>query len=348
MTRALLLTPSRGYGGGVERYAETLDWALRSQGVECHRIDLNSRGLAAHAQLLAQAREHLRANEVPVRLLVAHPALLPVASLLANEPANAGMSVLCHGIDVWGARPRIRGWLEAVLMHGSRVRVVAVSSFTAGVLSKTRMAGILPPGLSRDWFDTLVGASRAARKPNRGIVVVTVFRLADWRDKGLLELLQAIVGLGRADIRLVVCGCGEAPTELRRLLARYDWCTLLIGLSDRDLALQLASADLLILATRTRRSRHPYGEGFGMVLLEAQVAGTPVVAPAYGGSSDAFIDHVTGIAPADESADALRNILGWLLKDPAQLEHMGRQAADWARQCFAPEIYARRAVKALM
>jgi phosphatidylinositol alpha-1,6-mannosyltransferase len=348
MTRALLLTPSRGCGGGVERYAETVDWALRSQGVECHRIDLKGRGPAAHAQILAQSREHLRASDVPTRLLVAHPALLPVASLLANERANCGISVLCHGIDVWGRGPRIRGWLEAVLMHGPRVRVIAVSSFTAGVLSKTRMSGVLPPGLSQGWYDTLVGASRTVREPNPGIVLVTVFRLADWRDKGLPELLRAVADLDRRDIRVVVCGCGGAPTELRQMLARYDWCTLLIGLSDHDLALQLAAADLLILATRTRRGRRPYGEGFGMVLLEAQVAGTPVVAPAYGGSSDAFMDHVTGIAPADESADALRNILGWLLKDPAQLEYMGRRAADWARQCFAPETYAQRAVKALM
>jgi phosphatidyl-myo-inositol dimannoside synthase len=348
MTRALLLTPSRGCGGGVERYAETLDWALRSQGVESHRIDLKGRGLAAHAQLLAQTREHLRASDVPVRLLVAHPALLPVASLLANERANCGISVLCHGIDVWGTRLRLRGRLESVLMHRPRVRVVAVSSFTAGVVSKTCMASVLPPGLSQGWYDTLVGASRAVREPNRGIVAVTVFRLADWRDKGLPELLRAVADLGRRDVRVVVCGCGEVPTELRRLLARYDWCTLLIGLSDRELALQLAAADLLILATRTRHGRRPYGEGFGMVLLEAQVAGTPVVAPAYGGSSDAFIDHVTGVAPADESSDALRNILDWLLKDPAQLELMGRQAADWARQCFAPETYAHRAIMALM
>lgn len=132
------------------------------------------------------------------------------------------------------------------------------------------------------------------------------------------------------------------------MIGEHGCCTLRSGLSDQDLALQLATADLLILATRTRRGRRACGEGFGLVLLEAQVAGTAVVAPAYGGSKDAFIEHITGVAPVDETAAALANVLDRLLKDPTRLEQMGERAAEWARECFAPESYALRAVAALM
>ena len=98
-------------------------------------------------------------------------------------------------------------------------------------------------------------------------------------------------------------------------MAGRKWCSLRPGLSDRELAHQLADADLFVLATRTRRGRSASGEGFGLALLEAQVAGTPVVGPAYAGSRDAYVDRVTGVAH-DESSDALATALDQLLRDP--------------------------------
>ena len=107
-------------------------------------------------------------------------------------------------------------------------------------------------------------------------------------------------------------------------------------------------ADLFVLATHIEYGHSAVGEGFGLVLVEAQVAGTPVVAPAYGGSRDAYVEGVTGTAPADESAEALTRTLHDLLKDPARLEWMGGQAAQWSRQAFAPERYAQLAVRRLL
>ena len=145
-----------------------------------------------------------------------------------------------------------------------------------------------------------------------------------------------------------VCGTGEPPHDLRELVSRYHWCMLRPGLNDGCLARELADADLFVLATRTRCGRCPSGEGFGMALLEAQVAGTPVVGPAFGGSHDAFVDPVTGLAPADETAGALVAVLAQLLQDRAHLEWMGKQAAEWARNCFLPQRYAVRAAGRLL
>ena len=96
------------------------------------------------------------------------------------------------------------------------------------------------------------------------------------------------------------------------------------------------------------RGRRASGEGFGLVLLEAQLAGTPVVAPAYGGSHDTFIDQVTGTAPADESPEALARVLNAMLSDPDRLARMGQRAGEWARQAFAPDRYAALVVDRLL
>jgi phosphatidyl-myo-inositol dimannoside synthase len=345
---ALLLTPSRGQGGGIERYVEALEWSFAEQGIDYGRIDLRRAGPAAHAQLFAETRDRLRAMAAPTRLVLGHRALLPVASMLARDRTVSGISVICHGSDVWGSHARPRWLVEDRLMRRHDVRAIAASSFTAGALSRGVRAAVLPPGLSRRWFDTLVKASATARHKRYGFELVTAFRLTDWQIKGLPELLDAIAGLGRSDIHLTVCGTGEPPASLRRLVEAHSCCTLRPGLSDQELAGQLAASDLFVLATRTRPGRNASGEGFGLVLLEAQVAGTPVVGPAYGGSRDAYIDQVTGVAPTDESERALARTLAGLLQCPGRLPQMGKRAGEWASESFAPERYAPLAVARLL
>jgi phosphatidylinositol alpha-1,6-mannosyltransferase len=350
--QALFLSPSHGLGGGIERYVETLEWALSERGVEHARVDLRHRNddgrMTAYGHMLARGRHHLRTARVPTQLIVAHRTLLPAASLLGRDRQACGISVVCHGTDVWGERPRLRDGVERRIMRRPGVRVIAVSNFTAGALAGTCQASILPPGLSRVWFQVLVDQANCSQTSHQGVRLITVFRLSDWDGKGLPQLLGAVGALGRADVTVTVCGSGEPPAELQSLLQRYPFCTLLPGLSDRELASQLAAADLFVLATRLQLGRAASGEGFGLVLLEAQVAGTPVVGPAYGGSHDAFIDQVTGVAPADETAEALAKTLDELLGDPERLARMGRRAAEWARDSFSPERYAARVVATLL
>ena len=349
--RVLLLTPSRGLGGGIERYVQTLKWAFAAQGVPHQRVNLDRAGPSGHRRLLAECAARLGEHDGdagPARIVAAHRALLPAAALLARRRDVAGVSVICHGSDVWGSRLHPRWYAESRLMRRKDVRVVAVSSFTAGALATVCRATILPPGLSGAWFGELVRAAPTGRTARHRIELLTAFRLADWRDKGLGELIEAVAALGRSDVGLTVCGSGEPDAEFLRLVRGHPWCTVLAGLTDRELAGRLAGADLFVLATRTRPGRRPCGEGFGLVLLEAQLAGTPVLAPAYGGSADAYLHGVTGLAPTDESVTALAEVLGRLLKDPARLSQMGTRAGEWAAETFAPGKYAALAVNRLL
>ena len=207
----LLLSPSRGLGGGIERYVTTLEWAFAAEGVPCQRLDLDRAGARAHARLLARGRAILRAGTEPARLVVAHRALLPVATLLARDPAARGVSVVCHGSEMWDVRWRPRRSLERRLMQGAGVRVVAVSNFTAGAILSDTRATVLPPALSRGWFDTLAAAAAAPRNRGPGIRLVTAFRLAEWQGKGLQQLMAAVTALGRPDVSLTVCGSGNPP-----------------------------------------------------------------------------------------------------------------------------------------
>ena len=63
-------------------------------------------------------------------------------------------------------------------------------------------------------------------------------------------------------------------------------------------------ADIFVLASRQHRRPGPAGEGFGIVLAEAALAGLPVMAPANDGSRDAFVPGLTGMRPVDQSVEA--------------------------------------------
>ncbi len=350
MTKSvLLLAPSRGLGGGIERYVSTIESAFAQQQVTCRRLDLREPDASHNTQTklryVYRVRKAVRASEQPVRLVVAHRNLLPVVRSVARLPYFDGASVIVHGSELWSSG-RMRGRRN---LARDDVRAVAVSNFSAGVLARTCPANVLPPGVSAEWYRTLVSAADRRIRNGSGLLnVVTAFRLAQWREKGLPAVLHAVgrsVGRG---VQLTICGHGPAPKNLLDTVACYPWCRIAPDLSDEAMAEQLAAADVFILGTRTRRGSGHCGEGFGLVLLEAQLAGTPVIAPAYGGSGDAFQPGITGVAPIDESAQALAVALDSLLHDGPRRIEMGRAAAAWSRSQFEPTDYSRRAVRLLL
>jgi phosphatidyl-myo-inositol dimannoside synthase len=345
----LLLAPSRGLGGGIERYVSTIEVAFAANSIPYRRLDLRRPGVPAGTRqrigFVREVRQAVRSGPGPARLVLAHRNLLPVVHAVSRFPNFAAATVIVHGNEVWSGN-RARGGRT---MRRPDVRVVAASNFTAGAVAHLCRPSVLHPGVPAPWYDTLVRAGARERPgAKRQLHLVTTFRLSSWRDKGLGTLLIAVSRLGIDELRLTVCGSGPVPDDLRAEVAAYPWCRLMPDLSDHDLAGQLAGADLFVLCTRTRAGAGACGEGFGLVLLEAQLAGTPVIAPAHGGSSDAFLPGVTGVAPVDETPSALCAVLAPLLADAGRRAEMGRAAAAWSRARFEPATYSRQIVRALL
>ncbi|WP_165485995.1 glycosyltransferase family 4 protein [Frankia sp. Cppng1_Ct_nod] len=346
---ALLLAPSLGLGGGIERYLAAVEGALNRSGVRVRRVDLLTPGCrptpAAKAAFASRALVAAR-QYAPVRcLLVGHPGLVPVAVPVAALARPDRSFIAFHGTDIWGT-PALR---RTLLAWASRARPLTVSSFSAGALLSFGVPVVLPPGIDPLWRQILQETPRRAGA-DRPPVVLTVFRLSAWRGKGLPELAEAIQHVRErlGEVRLVVAGQGPAPSDLVRLLARVDNAELRVSPSDVELAELYADADLFTLCTRTRVRPPCTGEGFGIVLVEAQLAGCPVVAPFSGGSADAHIAGITGWSPADESADALAALVLRLLSDRGGLAEAGRRARAWARMATEPDAYAERAGQLLL
>jgi len=75
-----------------------------------------------------------------------------------------------------------------------------------------------------------------------------------------------------------------------------------------------------------------YNESFGLVALEAQACGTPVVAAAVGGLVTAVQDGVSGILVDGHDPDRWARVLGDLLAEPDRRARLARGAIAHARR----------------
>jgi phosphatidyl-myo-inositol dimannoside synthase len=84
-------------------------------------------------------------------------------------------------------------------------------------------------------------------------------------------------------------------------------------------------------------------EGFGIVLLEAQACGKPVIAGSSGGTSETIDPLRTGRLVPCETPDHLALVVGDLLEDREQRARMGGCGREWALERFDWKILSQQA-----
>jgi phosphatidylinositol alpha-1,6-mannosyltransferase len=84
-------------------------------------------------------------------------------------------------------------------------------------------------------------------------------------------------------------------------------------------------------------------EGFGMVLLEAQACGRPVLTGNSGGTAETTRPNESGLVVPCDRPDEPAAALAELLGDPAKLDRMGRAGRAWVAAKFDWPILAAEA-----
>lgn len=133
-------------------------------------------------------------------------------------------------------------------------------------------------------------------------------------------------------LRVIVCG-GPSGSGLDQPTALIDLATSL-GIRDRvrfqpptdriELADLYRAADLTVVPS--------YNESFGLVAVESQACGTPVVAAHVGGLRTAVHDAVSGVLVPSHNPYDYSAVIARLLNEPAQLQAMGIAARHHAKQ----------------
>jgi glycosyltransferase involved in cell wall biosynthesis len=81
-------------------------------------------------------------------------------------------------------------------------------------------------------------------------------------------------------------------------------------------------------------------EPFGRVVVEAMLAGRPVVATAAGGVLDIVEDRVTGLTVPPKDPAAMAGAIQYLLQHPVAARAMGQRARQEASKRFSVKQHA--------
>ena len=171
-------------------------------------------------------------------------------------------------------------------------------------------------------------------------VLLTVARLVP--RKGHQLVLQALKALlpERPELVYLVVGTGPEESRLRRMVAELGMTNAVrfAGfVNDDELSEYYNLADLYVMPNSEDKGDV---EGFGMVFLEANACGKPVVGGRSGGTGEAVLDGKTGMLVDPSDPSELIKTLRCLTDNEALLKTLGESGLSRARSDFSWEARA--------
>ncbi len=169
-------------------------------------------------------------------------------------------------------------------------------------------------------FGHLAKVPRREKRPHR---VVTVARLSP--EKGLPFLIEAMKEVRRTihDAELTIVGGGALEAELKAFTAErslQDAVHFVGAKPNVEAMAEVAASAVFALPS--------LGEGLGIVLLEAQALGVPVIGTDVGGIPDVIEHEKTGLLVPPSDPKALASAITRLLSDHALSEACALQATS--------------------
>ena len=228
-----------------------------------------------------------------------------------GRPASAAMRVVMNRLARWDRRTAARA-----------NRYVAISHYVAGRVRRyyNREATVVYPPVDTDFFhpDSAV--------PGRNALVVSA--LVPYK-----RLDFAIDACRLAGVPLKIVGDGPDRGMLERhAAARPGPPVDFLGRRSNEEVRELyRSAGVVLL---------PGEEDFGIVPLEAQACGRPVVAYARGGAVETVVPDVTGLLVDDASPAAFADAIRRAIDRPFDSAAIRRHAERFGRARFGDEMEA--------
>jgi glycosyltransferase involved in cell wall biosynthesis len=330
--------------------AERTDWlrGMDLSGLETHRL------FTSVPQVLERSRDTL--GRFAADLQSAGASLAPVwrlASALRRTHAdivhtNSLKAHVLGGLAAWLTRTPLVWDVRDILDPGSarrlllrlarltRPHIVAMSRAVGDYLSPAGCpVTVIHGGRSPDHFPCCAPSpqlrAELGLEPEHQVCTV-VARLAPW--KGHMVLLDAFAAVHRErpQARLLVVGAptfweSSYETELRERAVELGIGAATVWTVFRDDIPQLlAISDLMVLPSRC--------EPFGIVIVEAMLAGKPVVVCDTGGPPEIVADGETGLVVPTWQVGPLADALCALLAEPERARRMGEAGRVRALEHF--------------
>lgn len=264
-------------------------------------------------------------------------AIVRVAVKLAGSPAKVVHTYHGHLLHGYFNPTKTRAIVqtERLLSHLS-TKLVTVGESTrddllAVGIGRPQQYAVIPPGLRIGELPTKQNARHVLGLPESGPILSFIGRVtAIKRPDRFLETASR-VGRLRPDAHFVIVGDGELLPEMRREAQRTGISCHFLGMQS-EIEVCLAASDAVILTSDN--------EGTPISLIEAGMAGLPVVASDVGSVREVVDDGVTGWL-AQPKAEALSSAVLELLQDSTEATRRGNNAREFTQTKFGYSRFIR-------
>jgi glycosyltransferase involved in cell wall biosynthesis len=221
-----------------------------------------------------------------------------------------------------------------LVIVNSRSTETAVVEVVPRLGRRTRLIynGIEPPRRRPDPYRAPAGLGRSV--PAR---LVVVGRISPRKAPDVAVEATAMLRRQGRDVRLELCGTvAEGKEAYARQLehrarqAELDGAVTFLGYVAPVWSV-LEGADVVVAPS--------LGESFGNAVVEAQLAGRPVVATAVQGHLETVTDEVNGLLVPCQDPSALATAIARLLDDPGLAERLARRGRQTAMERFSSRRY---------
>jgi len=229
-----------------------------------------------------------------------------------------------------------RRYIDRILAS-LNVTIVAVTQAVAEFTSQQEHIlgpkfSVIYNGIDTDYFSAAVNETHRQRHnlgiPENHVIIGSVGRLVPQKDFGLLLDCFELFQNAFPDSTLVIVGDGPERSKLLETIREKGLTTRVIFTGfQHDIRPYLAIFDIFLTT--------PLYEGLGLVLLEAMMAGVPVVASRVGGIPEVIEHGTTGfLVETRDPHDYVRSMSA-ILNNEAMRKMMIEQARQRVRRTFS-------------
>jgi glycosyltransferase involved in cell wall biosynthesis len=251
----------------------------------------------------------------------------------------AGLQVITTLHSTGGVLPVFHPLIEAIESWVARLlakRVIAVGYTVADKYQAhlRRSIDVIPNAVSmaeRITKEERLAIRREIVGEIQGPITISVGRFAP--PKGFEDLILAVSILSSScpNLKLILVGDGPLFERIRNLIAELNLKDRVILLGARgDVPRLLAASDLYVCSS--------HWEGAPLAIMEAMMAGLPIVATGVGDIPRMVMPDIGLVVPPHQP-HLLAEAMGKLLNEPAKLIQMGAAAQTRAIRNYSPRVW---------
>ena len=272
-----------------------------------------------------------------------------LAGLYLRRQRGVPLLVFVHGDEISQTQarrlqPRVR---DAI--YRSADAIVSANTYAyervTAIRESSRGVRLITPGVDTHTFSPGDRPAWIARKYDLGSspVILTVARLV--KKKGhetVLRCLPAVLAQV-PDAKYLIVGGGPEESRLKRLVEELNLAHAVRFTGDiphHSLPDFYRAGDVFCMLNQ--RDAKGDIESFGMVFIEANACGKPVIGGRSGGTAESIVDGCTGLLCNPGDAPALSQALLLLLTNGGLRYRMGAAALERARKEFDWNLRARQ------